>query len=86
MSISGAPTEPSTAISVDLTCTTGNGDLPINLQWVSIAGNDTILSTDAIYTAPVVASGEVTYRCTAMNEFGMDLSEVTLVDARELAL
>ena len=86
MSISGAPTEPTTDTSVDLTCMTGNGDLPINLQWVDVANPGVTLSTNATYTAPVVASGEVTYRCTAMNEFGMDSDNVTLVDARELMM
>ena len=82
MSISGAPTEPTTDTSVDLTCMTGNGDLPINLEWVSIADTGTILSMDAMYTVNV--SGEVTYRCTAMNEFGTVSDEVTVAEAREL--
>ena len=84
VSISGAPTEPTTDTSVDLTCTTGNGDDPITFQWIDIANPGVTLSTNAMYTASVVASGEVTYRCTAVNEFGMDSDNVTLVDAREL--
>ena len=82
MNISGAPTKPTTATSVDLICMTGNGDLPINFQWVSIADSGNILSTVAMYT--VTVSGEVTYRCTAMNDFGMNSAEVTVVEAREL--
>ena len=82
VTIIGAPTGPTTATSVDLTCTTGNGDLPINLQWVNTADTGTILSMDAMYT--VTVSGEVTYRCTAMNEFGTVSDEVTVAEAREL--
>ena len=82
MSISGAPAQPTTDISVDLTCTTGNGDLPITYQWIDVAAPGVTLSTNAVYT--VTVSGEVTYRCTAMNEFGTDSDEVTVVEAREL--
>ena len=82
MSISGAPTGPTTATSVDLTCTTGNGNLPITFQWIDVANPGVNVSTNAMYT--VTVSGEVTYRCTAMNEFGTDSDEVTVVEAREL--
>ena len=82
MSISGAPAGPTTDTSVDLTCMTGNGDLPITFEWVDVANPGVNVSMDAVYT--VTVSGEVTYRCTAMNEFGTDSDEVTVVEAREL--
>ena len=75
---------PTTADTVDLNCVTGNGDSPITYQWVNVADDGVTLSIAATYTATV--SGEVTYRCTATNDLGMDSAEVTIVEARELAI
>ena len=66
---------------VDLNCMAGNGDTPITYQWFDVANDGVTLSMDTMYTATV--SGDVTYRCTATNDLGSDLAEVTVVEARE---
>ena len=81
VNISGGPTAPTTATVVDLICVPIDGDLTITYQWINVAAESVILSTNASFTATV--SGEVTYRCMAMNEFGTATAEVNVVEASE---